>query len=145
MGDNPGYAADFIKPDTDQATFMEDPALDHLMTALVSISTEIWVQARRMKITERLLEDHGKVTREMIESYQPSAEEEAAWRAERDAFIERTFGSITVGQAGDGQPMMQFRNRYDTEGPMERGRPRPRRGQDALAPGERAGTEGDAA
>ena len=97
MSDNPGYAADFIKSDTDQATFMADPALDHMMTALVSISTEIWVQARRMKITERLLEDHGKVTREMIESYQPSAEEEAAWREERDRFIERTFGSITVG------------------------------------------------
>ncbi len=78
MGDNPGYTADFIKSDTDRATFMADPALDHMMTALVSISTELWVQARRMKITERLLEDHGKVTREMIESYQPSAEEEAA-------------------------------------------------------------------
>lgn len=97
MSDNPGYTADFIKSDTDQATFMKDPAMDHLMTALVSISTEIWVQARRMKIVERLLEDHGKVTREMIEGYRPSAEEEAAWRAERDSFIGRTFGSITVG------------------------------------------------
>ncbi len=97
MSDNPGYTADFIKSDTDRATFMDDPALDHLMTALVSVSTEIWVQARRMKIVERLLEDHGKVTQEMIESYQPSAEEEAAWQSERDRFIERTFGSITVG------------------------------------------------
>ena len=97
MSDNPGYTADFIKSDTDQATFMDDPALDHLMTALVSVSTEIWVQARRMKIVERLLEDHGKVTRALIESYKPSAEEEAAWQSERDRFIERTFGSITVG------------------------------------------------
>ena len=36
MSDNPGYTADFIKSDTDQATFMDGPALDHLMTALVS-------------------------------------------------------------------------------------------------------------
>ncbi len=129
MGDNPGYTADFIKSDTDRATFMADPALDHMMTALVSISTELWVQARRMKITERLLEDHGKVTREMIESYQPSAEEEAAWREERDRFIERTFGSITVGASGEGQPMMQFRQRYDTNNP-------PRPGQEAPAPGQ---------
>ena len=50
MTDNPGYTADFIKSDTDQATFMKDPAMDHLMTALVSVSTELWVQARRMKI-----------------------------------------------------------------------------------------------
>ena len=111
MSDNPGYTADFIKSDTDQATFMKDPAMDHLMTALVSVSTELWVQARRMKIMERLLEDHGKVTREMIEGYKPSAEEEASWRAERDSFIERTFGSITVGHSGEGQPMMEFRNR----------------------------------
>ena len=99
MSDTRGYAADFIKSDTDQVTFMSDPALDHLMTALVSISTEMWVQARRAKIVERLLEDHGKVTREMIESYQASADEEASWQAERDAFIERTFGSITVSAA----------------------------------------------
>ena len=115
---------------------MEDPALDHQMTALVSVSTEIWVQARRMKIIERLLEDHGKVTREMIESYKPSAEEESAWQSERDQFIERTFGSITVGASGDGQPMMQFRSRYDTETSVERGRSGSRRGQDALVPGE---------
>ena len=99
MSDNPGYTADFIKSDTDQATFMADPALDHLMTALVSVSTEIWVQARRMKIVERLLEDHGKVTRDLIESYKPSAEEEKSWQQERDQFIERTFGSITVAAA----------------------------------------------
>ncbi|MCY4164867.1 MAG: hypothetical protein OXF03_01770, partial [Gammaproteobacteria bacterium] len=99
MSDNPGYTADFIKSDTDRATFMADPALDHLMTALVSISTEIWAQGRRMKIVERLLEDHGKVTRDLIESYKPSAEEEQAWRKERDQFIERTFGSITAGEA----------------------------------------------
>ena len=129
MTDNPGYTADFIKSDTDQATFMKDPAMDHLMTALVSVSTEIWAQSRRMKIMERLLEDHGKVTREMIEGYRPSAEEEASWRAERDRFIERTFGSITVGHSGEGQPMMEFRNRYDTDNP-------PRRGQEAPAPGQ---------
>ena len=109
MSDNRGYTADFIKSDTDQATFMKDPALDHLMTALVSISTEIWAITRRTRITERLLEDHGKVTREMIESYKPGDEEEQAWRAERDAFINRTFGSITAGYSGAGQPTMQFR------------------------------------
>ena len=136
MSDNPGYTADFIKSDTDRATFMEDPALDHLMTALVSVSAEVWAQARRMKIVERLLEDHGKVTRELIESYKPSAEEEAAWQSERDRFIERTFGSIAVGASGEGQPMMQFRNRYDAKTSLERGRARPRRGQDALAPSD---------
>ena len=134
MSDNPGYTADFIKSDTDQATFMENPALDHLMTALVSISTEIWVQARRMKIVERLLEDHGKVTRELIESYKPSAEEEASWRRERDQFIERTFGSITVGKSGEGQPMMEFRTRNYTDNT-------PRAGQDAAASG--GGMEGE--
>ena len=36
MSDNPGYTAVFIKSDTDQATFMDDPALDHLMMALAS-------------------------------------------------------------------------------------------------------------
>ena len=120
MSDNPGYTADFIKSDTDQATFMKDPAMDHLMTALVSVSTEIWAQARRTKIIERLLEDHGKVTREMIEGYRPSAEEEASWRAERDRFIERTFGSLTAGYSFEGQPARGFHDRPGAEGPMNR-------------------------
>ncbi|MCY3988293.1 MAG: hypothetical protein OXF94_06825 [Gammaproteobacteria bacterium] len=120
MTDNPGYTADFIKSDTDRATFMKDPAMDHLMAALVSVSTEIWAQARRMKIMERLLEDHGKVTREMIEGYMPSAEEEASWRAERDRFIERTFGSLTAGHSFEGQPTRGFHDRPGAEGPMNR-------------------------
>ena len=134
MSDNPGYTADFIKSDTDQATFMADPALDHLMTALVSISTELWVQARRMKIVERLLEDHGKVTRDLIESYKPGAEEEKSWQQERDRFIERTFGSITVGKSGEGQPMMEFRTRNYTGNSSRSGQ---------QAPGSGGGMGGD--
>ena len=47
MSDKAVYTADFIKSDTDEATFMENTALDHLMTALVPIGTGVWVQARR--------------------------------------------------------------------------------------------------
>jgi len=49
----------------------------------------------------------------MIEGYKPSAEEETAWRAERDAFIERTFGSITVGALRSNQTPPLDRELFD--------------------------------
>ena len=90
----PTYAADFIKSDTDQAVFLGNPLLDNMMTSMIALGAEVWSNRRRMRVVEKLLEEHGSVTNEMIEAYMPSEEEQAAELAERDAFIERAFGSL---------------------------------------------------
>ncbi len=91
---HPTYATDFIKADTDQAVFLGNPLFDNMMTSMIALGAEVWSNRRRMRIIEKLLQEHGSVTNEMIEAYEPSEEEAAAEQAERDAFIERAFGSL---------------------------------------------------
>ncbi len=96
--DRPTYTTDFIKSDTERAVFLGNPLFDNMMTALISLGSEVWTTRRRVKVLESLLADKG-VTREMMESYMPTDAENAEWQKERDAFIERTFGALA--RSGD--------------------------------------------
>ena len=93
----PTYTSDFIKSDTDKAVFLGNPLFDNMMTSMIALGAEVWTNRRRMRIVERLLADNGAVTKEMIESYMPTDEEEAEWQAERDSFIRRTYGVLANG------------------------------------------------
>jgi hypothetical protein len=101
--DRPTYTSDFVKSDTENAVFLGNPLLDNMMTAMMSLGAEVWSAHRRMKVLERLLEDKG-ITNAMVEAYIPTEEETVSWQAERDAFVERTFGvlaqqgNLTLGQ-----------------------------------------------
>lgn len=88
------FDTDFIKADDEDAVMLGDPILDNMMTALISLGAEVWTNRRRVKVLERVLEDKG-VSAEMIESYMPTDDEASAWQTERDAFIRRTFGSLS--------------------------------------------------
>jgi len=88
------FAAEFIKADDEDAVMLGNPILDNMMTALISLGAEVWSNRRRVKVLERVLEDKG-VTAQMIESYMPNEDDAAAWQKERDAFIRRTFGSLS--------------------------------------------------
>ncbi|MSO99206.1 MAG: hypothetical protein EXR11_13485 [Rhodospirillaceae bacterium] len=81
------YAAEFVKADYDRAVFTDNPYIDSLITSLTALSANVWAIQRRMKIVEILLEKNGAVTRDMIEQYQPTAEEAALWRKERNSFV----------------------------------------------------------
>ncbi len=87
----PTFTAPPIKGDTDAAVFLGNPHIDNLMTVVIAMGAEIWSDRQRMRVIERLLETHGKVTREMIEQYVPAAEERKAWDAERDAMVKRVY------------------------------------------------------
>jgi hypothetical protein len=88
------FATDFFKADDEDAVMLGDPILDNMMTALISLGAEVWTNRRRVKVLERVLEDKG-VTAQMIEAYMPTDDEASAWQTERDAFIRRTFGSLS--------------------------------------------------
>lgn len=93
-GGRKSYAADFIKSDTEQAVFLGHPLMDDMMTSLIAMGAEVWANRRRTHIIELLMEKEGAVTREMVENYVPTAEEEAQFKKERDAFIKITYGHI---------------------------------------------------
>lgn len=91
----PTHTADFIKAETREAVFLGNPLMDNMMTALIALGGEVWSGRRRQHIVESLLESEGAVTEAMIEAYKPSKEQEAAWAAERDEFIQRVYGVFT--------------------------------------------------
>ena len=96
---HPEYHSNYIKSDVDQVSFMGNMALDNMMNVMMALGAEVWAHRRRMLVIEKLLEANGAVTQSDIEGYMPSAEEQTAWEADRDAFIERTFGFMA--RSGD--------------------------------------------
>gem|GEM_PF-387244 len=71
--------------------FFDDPAIDQMMTFLLELTTEVGVLRDRLDTVERLLDQHGSVTRAAIESFQPSPQledERNAWRA---AYLKRVL------------------------------------------------------
>lgn len=95
------YAADYIAADTRSKIFLDNPHIDNLLSVVFALGAEIWSDRKRARITELLLERHGKVTREMVEKYQPSAEEEAAWQAEREAMVTRVYAVLSRDTSDD--------------------------------------------
>ena len=89
----PGFTSDYIKSDIEQAALLGGPVLDNLVETVIALSAEVWADRRRARVVEKLLEEKG-ITAEMIESYRPSAEDEAAWEADRDRFIRATLDPL---------------------------------------------------
>jgi hypothetical protein len=77
-----------------EPAFFDNPAIDNLIAVTLELGAELWVQRERMRVVERLLAEKGIVTPELIEQYQPSEEEAARARAERDAFVNRIYGAF---------------------------------------------------
>jgi hypothetical protein len=94
IGGRKTYAANFIDQDNDRGVFLGSAMADNLYSALLTVAAEVWALRRRCLITELLHERHGAVTREMIETYKPTAEEEAGWKALRDDFVNLTWGAF---------------------------------------------------
>jgi hypothetical protein len=91
--DRPTHTTDFIQTDVDHVRFYENPMTDNIVTALLALGAETWSNRRRTLVLERLLEDKG-VTQEMVESYMPTAEDNAAWELERNQFVETVMSPL---------------------------------------------------
>ena len=85
------YATVFFKADTDRGVLLKDLTTDNVVTALIQLGAEVWGYRRRMMIMEQLLEEKGKVTKELIEQYVPSTALMVEWEGERDAFVRRIY------------------------------------------------------
>lgn len=100
----PRYAAEAIPSDVKNSVFLGNPILDNVVSSLIAMGTEMWATKRRLKVIEAVMAKKG-ITNEMIEQYVPSETETAAWEADRDRFIDLTFGPLanqnTTGMAED--------------------------------------------
>jgi GAF domain-containing protein len=74
--------------------YLADPLLDATVRMLVELSAQVWVERERRLTLEALLESRGLLARADIEAFQPSAEQSAAFKAERARFIEDVFKEL---------------------------------------------------
>lgn len=103
--ERPTYTAKFIPGDTRGTVFLGNPVLDNMMHVILAMGAEMWATKRRLKVVESLLAAKREVTQEAIETYVPTAEQEALWTAERDMMIKTTYGVLgTVPNSGATKP-----------------------------------------
>jgi hypothetical protein len=76
---------------TNKPSQFDDPALDLLLSIVLSLGNEVYIMRDRMRIIEKLLEANGTISRADIERYRPAPDEEESLRREADAFISRLF------------------------------------------------------
>ncbi len=100
---HPSYASPAIKSDTDQQVWLGNPHVDHLMTMMVALSSEVWAGRQRLAIMEKVLAAKGISIAEAVERYSPTQEEYAAWEIQRQAMAERVF-KVAVATPSAGTP-----------------------------------------
>lgn len=103
-GAHPSYAAPFIAGDWRQSTFLDNPHVDNLMSAVLQLGSELWTLKRRTLVLETFLDDKQLVDSARVNAYIPTAAERVRWDRERDDFIERVFGVLTRDTARVGGP-----------------------------------------
>jgi len=94
-----GAETDFIKGDFDNMVMLGNPVVDSMLQMMIALGAEVWSGQQRVKIMEKLLTTHGKVTTEMIESYVPTAADTAAWAADRKAMVDRVYSVLAQNNA----------------------------------------------
>lgn len=75
------------KPGPRDTPFFEDPMVDHLLRALVTLAMEYSVTRDRLDALERLLEGTGALDRAALDHFQRDAESEAERAAARRRLI----------------------------------------------------------
>lgn len=73
--------------------FFSDPEIDRLLAIIVRLMTEHSVLSERVKTLEALLIDSGAISRETLEAFEPSEEQDAEWGQDRFQLIKDVLES----------------------------------------------------
>lgn len=94
------FAAPFKPADYDDAVFTSNegmaPTVDAIFTSVMALGANVWSIQRRMRIMEILMEKNGKVTREMVEQYQPTEAEKEMLAKERNVFVAEMYSPFEL-------------------------------------------------
>lgn len=93
------YTTDFVKSDFDSMSFLGNPHIDALVSALQAVGAEVWTSRRRLYVIEALMEKKMAVTPASIQGYVPTKDEEMRWKADRDRMISGMYAPFL--RAGD--------------------------------------------
>lgn len=74
--------------------YFDNVVIDNILDALLELSASVWAHRDRVAVMEQILAERGIDLSEAIEAHKPDGAELARRAEERDAFIERIFGSF---------------------------------------------------
>ena len=81
--------------------YFENVVIDNLIDALLELSAAVWTHHDRVLVLEKVLAAKGINVSAEIETHLPGDDEIAARAAERDAYVQRIFGSFIRRPTGD--------------------------------------------
>lgn len=81
--------------------YFENVVIDNLIDALLELSGAVWTHHDRVLVLEKVLAAKGIDVTDAIEAHVPDDAEIAARAAERDAYVQRIFGSFIRRPTGD--------------------------------------------
>ncbi len=81
--------------------YFENVVIDNLIDAVLELSAATWAHHDRVLVLEKVLEAKGISVSDEIEAHLPNDAEIAARAAERDAYVQRIFGSFLRRPTGD--------------------------------------------
>lgn len=87
------YVSPAVPYDFGAQELLGNPALNNVVTCVVAMAAEMWATRRRLAALEAVLADKG-VPPGAVSSYVPTAEQEEAWNAERDRFIQLALAPL---------------------------------------------------
>lgn len=91
------FTTDYVRSDYADMTFMGNAHIDALTSALQALGAEVWSSRRRLYVIEALMAKKMAVTPASIQAYAPTAEERAAWKADRDRMISGIYAPFLRG------------------------------------------------
>jgi len=83
-----------VAPASTEPAFLPHPAMDRMLDAIVALGAELTAERERRQVLERVLANRGLLDAQAIEEYRPSEAEMAQRTRDRDALVQRIFGSF---------------------------------------------------
>jgi hypothetical protein len=81
----------------DRPVYLENPLLDKMMGVILELAAQVYVMKDRQAITELFLEEHNIVSRDQLDKWEPTPEQQIEIRKRRDEFMASVFRPISEG------------------------------------------------
>jgi hypothetical protein len=81
--------------------FFDDPALDRAFGVVIALATEVYVLRDRQRAIEKTLANQGTIDLDSLNA-EPSDEERATNKLDRDEFVQHLMESLMGSQASKG-------------------------------------------
>jgi len=82
------------RPGKRDVTFLDDPVVDQLLRAVVTLTMELSVTRERLRSLEQVIEGTGQTVSAAIDDLERTPQEDASRRAAREALIQSVLGPI---------------------------------------------------